>query len=186
MLELVTLSATGATRVTAHRNPFPSNSGKKLYFAQQPSRSLKHSTVIVINYTLHPEGNCSEMVDDVCRAIAWTKTLIMQRSKEHTPLILMGHSAGAHLCAMAVVKRALSEAGLRAEEGGILGWSCSDLSGVKEEGGREGVRSLSAGVYHTSYHVSPSASPCMIARPLACCSFAPAGLRISSTKRSRG
>mmetsp|Transcript_9589 Transcript_9589/g.32125 ORF Transcript_9589/g.32125 Transcript_9589/m.32125 type:complete len:220 (-) Transcript_9589:1202-1861(-) len=88
------------------------------------------------------------MVDDVCRAIAWTKTFIMQRSKEQTPLILMGHSAGAHLCAMAVVRRALSEAGLRAEEGSFLGWSCSDLSALV------GL----SGVYHISDHFEHEAT----------------------------
>jgi acetyl esterase/lipase len=59
--------------------------------------------VAVINYRLQPGVAWSAQVDDVRAAVAWVRVNIERRGGQPDRIFLMGHSAGAHLAAMAAL-----------------------------------------------------------------------------------
>lgn len=58
---------------------------------------------VSVNYRLSPEVAHPEHVSDVCSAIAWVQKHIATHGGNPEHLILLGHSAGAHLAALATV-----------------------------------------------------------------------------------
>lgn len=54
-----------------------------------------------INYRLHPDANPGEMADDVVAAIAYLRANAARFGIDPDRIALMGHSAGAHLAALA-------------------------------------------------------------------------------------
>lgn len=70
--------------------------------------------VVSINYRLSPAVTHPGHIDDVCTAIAWVQNHITRHGGDPTRLHLLGHSAGAHLAALAAVDEArLKQAGVR-------------------------------------------------------------------------
>lgn len=59
--------------------------------------------VASINYRLSPAVRHPSHVEDVCRAIAWLQENVDAHGGDPDRLILLGHSAGAHLAALAAV-----------------------------------------------------------------------------------
>ena len=57
-------------------------------------------TVVVPDYRLFPEVRFPSFVEDVASAVRWTRENISSGDGEAPPLILMGHSAGAHIAAL--------------------------------------------------------------------------------------
>jgi acetyl esterase/lipase len=76
---------------------------------------------VSVNYRLVPEVDVVQQMQDVARAVAWTKQNIARYGGDPARLFLMGHSAGAHLVALL----ATDESYLRAE--GLL---LTDIQGV--------------------------------------------------------
>jgi acetyl esterase/lipase len=67
---------------------------------------------VSVNYRLLPEGRHPANVEDVARAIAWVHTNVVRYGGDPAKIVLMGHSAGAHLVALAATDaRPLRQAG---------------------------------------------------------------------------
>lgn len=95
-----------------------SNSG----FLKPKTRWFNHRGHLVasINYRLSPAVTHPAHVEDVCRAIAWVQDHIAEHGGDPENIHLLGHSAGAHLAALAAVDRdRLEKAG--ADPGAIRG-----------------------------------------------------------------
>ncbi len=59
--------------------------------------------VVSVNYRLSPEVKHPAHVEDVCKAIAWVQKHVSKHGGDPERLYLLGHSAGAHLAALAAV-----------------------------------------------------------------------------------
>jgi arylformamidase len=73
------------------------------------------------NYRLAPSAQPSEQADDVVAALAWIRDHAAEHGGDPERVFLMGHSAGAHLAALAAVD---------AERLGAVGLSLDSLDGV--------------------------------------------------------
>jgi len=63
---------------------------------------------VLINYRLYPETeNIDDMVEDIYNALQWTIDNIHKYGGDSQNISLMGHSAGAHLATLTIVKAAL-------------------------------------------------------------------------------
>lgn len=62
---------------------------------------------VLPNYVLYPQGNVEDMVDDVYKAIKWTIENISKYGGDPSNITVSGHSAGAHLLALTMVKSSL-------------------------------------------------------------------------------
>jgi acetyl esterase/lipase len=85
--------------------------GDKLYFAKVQEASFSECTVVAVNYTLHPHATCEEMLVDVSKAIAWTLNNICRPTHDDdgaVPLVVFGHSSGAHLVMLCAAYRSCS------------------------------------------------------------------------------
>ena len=56
--------------------------------------------VVVPDYRLYPEVRFPAFVEDAALAVAWTRRNLGAGEGEDRPLVLMGHSAGAHIAAL--------------------------------------------------------------------------------------
>lgn len=66
-----------------------------------------HGCIVAsINYRLSPAVTHPSHIEDVCAAIAWVQQHIGKHGGDPQQLILLGHSAGAHLAALAGVDHA--------------------------------------------------------------------------------
>ncbi|GAA5478592.1 alpha/beta hydrolase [Haloferula helveola] len=64
----------------------------------------RHGFVVVsVNYRLSPEVTHPGHIEDVCKAIAWVEKNIAKHGGDPQQIYLIGHSAGAHLAALAAV-----------------------------------------------------------------------------------
>ncbi|KAF9025692.1 hypothetical protein BGZ52_008759 [Haplosporangium bisporale] len=80
---------------------------KYRYWAR-PDALLKMGYVVMIpDYTLYPKGAVDDMLEDVKMAVQWASRNCRQYGGDPQRLYLMGHSAGAHLCALTVLKDCL-------------------------------------------------------------------------------
>ncbi|KAG0217029.1 hypothetical protein BGX33_011633 [Mortierella sp. NVP41] len=59
--------------------------------------------VFLPDYSIHPQGLIGEMEQDVKMAIQWTHNNCRDFGGDPQQIYLMGHSAGAHLCALTVL-----------------------------------------------------------------------------------
>eukprot|EP00026_Physarum_polycephalum_P011665 Phypoly_transcript_11905.p1 GENE.Phypoly_transcript_11905~~Phypoly_transcript_11905.p1 ORF type:complete len:320 (+),score=42.29 Phypoly_transcript_11905:205-1164(+) len=84
------------------------NSGDKLHYCTL-AKTLQSNgiVVVVINYTLYPKGLVADMQRDITAAITWTKKNIKQHGGEPDKIYFVGHSAGAHLGALVILRNAL-------------------------------------------------------------------------------
>lgn len=92
---------------------------------------------VSLNYRLLPAGRHPANVEDVASALAWVHTNVADYGGEPDKLLLMGHSAGAHLVALvATDERRLKAAGkeLSILKGVIpLDTQAYDIGGVMEQ-----------------------------------------------------
>jgi len=97
------------------------NSGAKedYLFVADSFTSLGY-VVVVPDYATYPTGKFPTFIEDGARAFAWTKNNIPAYSGDATRIVLVGHSAGAHLAALLLA----DDSYLRAE-----GLSPADASG---------------------------------------------------------
>jgi acetyl esterase/lipase len=73
----------------------------------------KGFVVVVPDYRVYPEVKYPEFVRDAAAAFAWTRREIPRYAGNSAHLVLMGHSAGAHIAAMLTYnERFLKEVGL--------------------------------------------------------------------------
>ncbi len=74
-------------------------------FARAKVRWLLDSGYLVasVNYRLSPAVEHPAHVEDVCRAVAWVQKHVSKHGGDPERLYLLGHSAGAHLAALAAV-----------------------------------------------------------------------------------
>jgi acetyl esterase/lipase len=89
------------------------------YYLADELRQQMNSTVAVMNYRLVQHGFVQDMVQDVGNAIALLK-LQFSSSK----IIVIGHSAGAHLVSYTISKKYLSSSD------NDLRWSLNDINGM--------------------------------------------------------
>ncbi|KAJ3122453.1 hypothetical protein HK098_002826 [Nowakowskiella sp. JEL0407] len=84
------------------------NSGDKQSYALLGERFRDAGFVVVIpNYVLFPQGVIDDMTNDISNAIIWVYHNIHNYGGDVSQIILMGHSAGAHLCMLTVVQSTL-------------------------------------------------------------------------------
>ncbi|XP_066568170.1 uncharacterized protein LOC136755470 [Amia ocellicauda] len=104
--------------------------------ALQMAKELK-ATVICPDYSIYPKGTVLEMIQDIADCVLWVREKGHMFHVDKGNVFLIGHSAGAHLCALSAVFLAGSteELGIEASKQREL------ISSVK------GVVGLS-GVYH--------------------------------------
>ena len=74
-----------------------------------------------MNYRFHPEASLSEMAQDVASATVWLQQHAAKFGGDGSRIVLMGHSAGAHLVAVVGSNQAFVEE---------VGASLSDISAV--------------------------------------------------------
>jgi prenylcysteine alpha-carboxyl methylesterase len=63
--------------------------------------------VVIMDYRNYPLATVPAMVQDVEDAIQWTLDHVQDYGGDPTKLVLVGQSAGGHLCAMVLLRRAL-------------------------------------------------------------------------------
>lgn len=104
------------------------SSGTKELYAPVAQKLLPHGVVVVIpSYTLFPQATYRRQVAEVAAALAWTLDSIHDYGGDPQRVFVAGHSAGAHLAALALLDpRWLAPHGRQARDfAGLIG-----LSGV--------------------------------------------------------
>ncbi|MTW18858.1 alpha/beta hydrolase fold domain-containing protein [Rhodoplanes serenus] len=89
---------------------------KEIYrFVAAPLARRGH-VVVVPDYRVHPQARFPEFLEDGAAAVAWAAAQARRFGADPRRLVLMGHSAGAHIAAMlATERRWLAAVGLRPE-----------------------------------------------------------------------
>jgi acetyl esterase/lipase len=76
----------------------------KELFAPVAMKLLPEEIVVVIpNYTLYPDAGYEQMAGEVAAALSWTLERIDQYGGDPQRVVVAGHSAGAHLAALAIM-----------------------------------------------------------------------------------
>jgi len=102
------------------------NRGDKDTYVLMGRNFAKKGIVAVIpDYSLSPEANYDQMTNEVAAAIAWTKANIEKYNGDANRVFLMGHSAGGHLAALAVMNPKYG-----VEPGLIKGLILNDAAGL--------------------------------------------------------
>ncbi|KAL3160057.1 hypothetical protein ABBQ38_009774 [Trebouxia sp. C0009 RCD-2024] len=81
--------------------------GAKWHYAPM-AKQLAQAGVLtcVLQYSLYPDALAPQMVDELSQALTWTFNNIAQHGGNPKQVTLLGHSAGAQMCAMALLHRA--------------------------------------------------------------------------------
>lgn len=75
--------------------------GDKSHVQAKPEYFTKHGFIFIsVNYRLSPEVKHPAHVEDVAQALHWIRTQVHHYSGDASRIIVMGHSAGAHLAAL--------------------------------------------------------------------------------------
>eukprot|EP01111_Echinosteliopsis_oligospora_P015889 TRINITY_DN6434_c0_g1_i1.p1 TRINITY_DN6434_c0_g1~~TRINITY_DN6434_c0_g1_i1.p1 ORF type:complete len:404 (-),score=49.81 TRINITY_DN6434_c0_g1_i1:15-1124(-) len=84
------------------------DSGDKWHYVALAD-ALNHKGIlcVLIQYTLYPQGTIDVMIEDVHAALTWTKNNISKHGGDVKRMYFMGHSAGAHLGALTIMKQAV-------------------------------------------------------------------------------
>ncbi|KAJ3110728.1 hypothetical protein HDU96_006338 [Phlyctochytrium bullatum] len=80
-----------------------SSGNKSMYIPLAQTLQEAGYVVVCPNYTLFPDGRVGDMVFDVATAVHWVHNNIRSYGGDASQIHLMGHSAGAHLCALTVI-----------------------------------------------------------------------------------
>jgi hypothetical protein len=84
-------------------------SGSAWHYAPLATRLAQAGVITaVMQYTLYPNALVPQMVAEVSRALSWTLDNAEQLGGSPQQVSLVGHSAGAHMCTMALLHRALA------------------------------------------------------------------------------
>jgi acetyl esterase/lipase len=79
-------------------------------------------TAVVADYRLYPNAKFPVFVEDAARAYAWVSASLAAGDGKTRPIVLIGHSAGAHIAAMlAFDERYLEAAGVVERPAGLIG-----------------------------------------------------------------
>jgi arylformamidase len=84
-------------------------------FVQEKPVALNQRGIhfVSTNYRLHPHGNYQDQAADVAHAVAWVHQNAQRFGGDPHKIVLMGHSAGAHLAALVAINdRYLKPAGV--------------------------------------------------------------------------
>ncbi|GHP12422.1 hypothetical protein PPROV_001114900 [Pycnococcus provasolii] len=86
------------------------SSGEAWHYAPMARCLAQHGIITaVMTYRLFPETGAKGQAADVCAALAWCASQVAQTHKgDAENIALVGHSAGAHLCALALCAKAAS------------------------------------------------------------------------------
>ncbi len=122
--------------------------------------------VVSVNHRLSPAVMHPAHVEDVAHAIAWVQREIAAHGGDPERLVLMGHSAGAHLAALAAVDAArLRAAGGRPEA--ISGVVLLDGAAYDVPAAMERARGRGRALYEGAFGTDPAgwagASPALVA-----------------------
>ncbi len=102
------------------------STGSKWHYARMASRLAEEGiTTCVAEYSLYPTCTSERMVEEVGQALDWAVEHCAAAKSQD--VVLVGHSAGAHLCAMLLLDRARASAG---SAPGSMGWSSHPTSYV--------------------------------------------------------
>lgn len=83
--------------------------GEKWHYAPLATRLAQAGVITaVMQYTLYPAAVAPQMAGEVSQALTWTFDHIRSLGGDLDNVTLVGHSAGAQLCAMALLHRAVS------------------------------------------------------------------------------
>ncbi|KAF9936580.1 hypothetical protein BGZ67_002211 [Mortierella alpina] len=84
--------------------------GSKLTYTLVGARLREMGYLVVIpDYTTFPFGKSREMEQDVRMAIHWTRRNCLDYGGDPDNIFLMGHSAGAHICSLTIMKECLHQ-----------------------------------------------------------------------------
>jgi acetyl esterase/lipase len=81
-------------------------------------------TTVIPDYRLYPDVMFPAFIEDAGRAYAWTSANLARSAGKRRPIVLVGHSAGAHIAALlALDARRLADAGVGSEDrpAGLVG-----------------------------------------------------------------
>jgi len=81
-------------------------SGEKWQFSPMATALAREGIICcVATYSLYPRADAMQMWDEVSRAVSWTMDNIGKYGGDSSRISLVGHSAGAQLCARALLQR---------------------------------------------------------------------------------
>ena len=138
--------------------------GDKADVALKPSAFTHTGYVLVsVNYRLHPKANFRQQASDLAAAIQWVKKNIASYAGDENQIVLMGHSAGAHLSALI----ATDEHYLKAKRLAfsdlkgviLLDGACYDVAGHMRDIPEKFIRKLFIDVFGKSKKLQKAASP---------------------------
>ena len=79
-------------------------------------------TVVIPDYRIYPKARFPDFVEDAAAAVGWVRRNIAAHGANPNRIVLVGHSAGAHIAALVTLdRRYLEAAGV--PEGTIVGWA---------------------------------------------------------------
>lgn len=81
-----------------------SSGSKKLYTLLGAQLRAMGYVAVIPDYITFPRGLSKEMEEDVQMAIQWTQEHCETYGGDPSQIYLMGHSAGAHLCSLTIIK----------------------------------------------------------------------------------
>ncbi|KAG0202808.1 hypothetical protein BGX33_009462 [Mortierella sp. NVP41] len=81
-----------------------SSGSKQVYTLLGAQLRAMGYVAVIPDYTTFPRGRSKEMEEDVQMAIQWTQEHCETYGGDPNQIYLMGHSAGAHLCSLTVIK----------------------------------------------------------------------------------
>ncbi|XP_013083031.2 uncharacterized protein LOC106068271 [Biomphalaria glabrata] len=82
------------------------SSGNKSSYGLLCTNIASHTQSIVVcpNYSTYPKGYVDDMIQDIVDCISWVIDNIQEYGGDKNKIILIGHSAGAHLSVMAILE----------------------------------------------------------------------------------
>ncbi|KAF9135220.1 hypothetical protein BGW39_004152 [Mortierella sp. 14UC] len=81
-----------------------SSGSKQVYTLLGAQLRAMGYVAVIPDYTTFPRGRSKEMEEDVQMAIQWTQEHCETYGGDPNQIYLMGHSAGAHLCSLTIIK----------------------------------------------------------------------------------
>ncbi|KAF9437046.1 hypothetical protein BGZ76_002167 [Entomortierella beljakovae] len=145
------------------------SSGSRLIYTLVGARLQSMGYLVMIpDYSIYPKGTIGDMEEDVKLAIQWAYNNCKEFGGDPQQLYLMGHSAGAHLCAITVLKDSIKRipVGLFGSSNSAISSSpiLTDILNEKSDGDKGDVLPrlrgmiLCSGVYEIGEHYKHESS----------------------------